>query len=101
MGVFCREAFAKGRLFEIGKTLGISDRSKLARASIRWILSQRVATVLVLSIAEPWHLVQNVESARQPALTDEDEAVLEIVQTSKEFSDFHQQQYDFFVKGFV
>ncbi len=99
MAIFAREAFLKARLFALGEAAGISDRAKLARAVVRWILSHEVVTSLVLGVAEPEHLAQNLEAAESPELTDEDEAVLDTLRASPGFEELRAGQHDFFVKG--
>ena len=99
MGIFLREAFVKGQLFALGEAAGISDRSQLARAAVRWVLSQGVGTVLVLGVAEPEHLTQNLGAAEDPALTDEDEALLAALRATDEFAEARAGIQDMFVKG--
>ncbi len=101
MAVFVREAFLKGRLFTLAEAVGLPDRSKVARAAVRWILSQNVATVLVLGIAEPEHRSANLEAARAPDLTADDEALLKTLRAAPQFSQERAGQRDFFLKGFV
>lgn len=99
MAIFVREAFMKGRLFALAASAGVDDRSRVARAAVRWILSQGFVTVLVLGAAEPSHLIQNLQAAEQPALTDDDKAVLDAIQQTPEFAETKAGQLDFFVKG--
>jgi len=101
MGIFLREVFLKGRLFALGEAAGLSDRSALARAALRWVLSQAVGTVVVLGVARPEHLAANLEAARQPELTRDDTALLDTLRASKEFGDERARQHDFFLSGFV
>lgn len=101
MGVFVREVFMKGRLFALAEAAGVSDRSKVARAGLRWVLSQGVAEVVVLGVARPEHLRENLEVAREPELTEADEAVLERLRASEEFAEARAGQQEFFEKGFV
>jgi aryl-alcohol dehydrogenase-like predicted oxidoreductase len=99
MSIFLREAFLKGQLFTLGEAAGVSDRAGLARAAVRWILSQDVATSVVLGVAEPDHLAQNLAAAESPELTDEDRGILDTVQASPEFAEARAGRREFFVKG--
>jgi aryl-alcohol dehydrogenase-like predicted oxidoreductase len=99
MSVFTRETFLKGGLFRLGEEAGITDRSGLARASVRWLLAQEVATSLVLGVASPELLAENLKAAEQPELTDEDKAVLDTLRASPEFAEARAGQRDFFMKG--
>ncbi len=101
MGIFLREAFIKGRLFSLGEAAGISDRSALARAAVRWVLAQDVATVLVLGVANSEHLAENLDAAKMPELTEHDEALLAKLRASDSFEPERQGQYEFFREGFV
>jgi aryl-alcohol dehydrogenase-like predicted oxidoreductase len=101
MGIFLREVFLKGRLFALGEAAGLSDRSALAQAALRWVLSQEVGAVVVLGVAKPEYLVANLEAVRQPELTDDDTALLGKLQASREFADERARQHDFFLRGFV
>jgi aryl-alcohol dehydrogenase-like predicted oxidoreductase len=48
MGVITREVFLKGNLFEMGKEVGETDQSRLARIALKWNLSvPQVTTTLV------------------------------------------------------
>jgi aryl-alcohol dehydrogenase-like predicted oxidoreductase len=101
MSIFAREAFLKGRLFALGDAAGISDRLSLARAAVRWVLSQDAVTALVVGVAKPEHLVENLDAARAPELTDEDGALLDTLRACPQFAEERAGQHDFFVKGFV
>ncbi len=101
MGIFVREAFLKGRLFSLGEAAGILDRPGLARAAVRWILAQGVATVLVLGVANSKCLAENLEAAEEPELTDEDEALLGELRASEGFARERAGQHEFFRAGFV
>jgi aryl-alcohol dehydrogenase-like predicted oxidoreductase len=99
MAIFGREAFLKGRLFTLGEAAGIGDRPGLARAAIRWILSLDVVTSLVLGVAGPEQLSENLASAADPALTDDDSATLDALRAAPEFAEAQAGQREFFVKG--
>ena len=99
MGVFVREVFLKGQLFALGEAAGISDRAGLARAGIRWVLSQGIASVLVLGVAEPHQLAANVAAALRPALSDEDKALLDALRAAPQFAEARAGQREFFAKG--
>ncbi len=80
---------------------GIGDRSELARAAIRWILAQRIATVLVVGVATPQQLQHSLEAANQPDLTEEDRALLDRLRGCAGFAAEQAGQYEFFVRGFI
>jgi hypothetical protein len=57
--------------------------------------------VLVVGVAEPEQFEQNLATALEPDLTDEDRRVLDALQGTDDFDDFRLAQRDFFVEGFV
>ena len=99
MAIFTRETFLKGGLFRLGEEVGITDRSGLARAAVRWLLARGVVTSLVLGAARPEHVAANLKAADEPELTAEDKAVLDRLTSSPEFAKAQAGQDDFFVKG--
>ncbi|MFB3879728.1 MAG: aldo/keto reductase [Armatimonadota bacterium] len=99
MAIFLREAFMKGRLFSLAASAGISDRSRVARAAVRWILAHDFVTALVVGAAGPDQVIQSLQAAEQPALTDDDQAVLDAIQHAPDFAATKAGQLDFFVKG--
>jgi len=101
LGIFCREAFMKGKLFTLAEEAGITDRSKVARAAIRWILAQGVATLLVVGVAEPEHLVQNIETVRHPELTEEDQRLLNDLKGLPAFAELKARKYASFEEGLI
>jgi aryl-alcohol dehydrogenase-like predicted oxidoreductase len=101
MAIFVREAFLKGKLFTLGEAVGIFDRSELARAAVRWIWAQRIATSLVVGVAKPEELQHNLHAADQPDLTSEDNDLLDRLQASAEFAAERAGQREFFARGFI
>jgi aryl-alcohol dehydrogenase-like predicted oxidoreductase len=101
LAVFAREAFVKGRLFTIAEAAGITDRARAARASVRWILSQGVVTSLVVGVAKPAYLSANIEAAAEPTLTADDEAVLDALRKTQEFTDTRAAVNQMFLEGWI
>jgi aryl-alcohol dehydrogenase-like predicted oxidoreductase len=101
LAIFTREAFVKGRLFTVAEAAGIADRARVARASIRWILSQGVVTSLVVGVAEPSHLTANIEAAAEPTLTADDEALLDALRKTQEFADTRAAVNQMFLEGWI
>jgi aryl-alcohol dehydrogenase-like predicted oxidoreductase len=101
MSIFTREVFVKAQLFKLGEKAGIPDRSKLARALIRWVLSHGLAAVVVLGVANADLLKQNLETAASPELTDEDRELLEKLKNHPEFKAFQEARRSFFNQGMV
>jgi aryl-alcohol dehydrogenase-like predicted oxidoreductase len=101
LAIFTREAFVKGRLFTVAEAAGLTDRARVARAAIRWTLSQGIVTSLVVGVAEPAHLTANTEAAAASTLTADDEAVLEALRETPEFTDARAAVNQMFLEGWI
>jgi aryl-alcohol dehydrogenase-like predicted oxidoreductase len=99
MAVIGRETFMKGALFQIGAEVGIDDRTALARAALRWVLSVPELTSVVVGAAEPGHLRAAVEAARDPALQDGDRRLLERLRTAPGFRQYAEDRRSGFRDG--
>ena len=85
MAIFTREAFMKARLFRFAENAGITDRGLVARASIKWILSNDRITAAVIGVSTPEQLEENV-SAAESSLTEEEAEVISAIQESELFA---------------
>lgn len=83
MGVFAREAFVKGRWFEISQQAGLTDRNRLAQVAIKWILSHEEVTTVAVGMDSPEQLKSNLEVVKDTTLNEEDQAILRQVQTGQ------------------
>ena len=99
MAIFTRETFNKANLFKLGEQAGITDRPALARALLKWALAQGIADVVVLGVANADLLRQNLETAENPELTDEDRGLLDTLQDNPEFRAFREKRRAFFNQG--
>lgn len=80
IGIVCREAFMKAKLFKMAEEAGITDRSLTARSAIQWILKdERVACVMV-GVANPEQLKDNC-SVLEKAVDNYEEIINKIMQT--------------------
>jgi aryl-alcohol dehydrogenase-like predicted oxidoreductase len=92
MGVVGREAFMKGELFRMGAEVGLTDRSLLAQAALRWVLSLPELTCVVIGAAEPEYLASALAVVDDPQPRSEDTALLERLKTSPLFRTFEAQR---------
>lgn len=83
LGVIAREAFFKGQLFRIGAAAGISDRTALARAALRWVAAAGPDTVIV-GVDNAAQLRANA-TAFEAEPSDEDEELLARLRSHQEF----------------
>ena len=87
-----REAFMKGELFKMGAEAGLTDRSRLAQAALRWVLAVPELTCMVIGAAEPEHLERTLAVVEAPAMTAEDSSILEKLRTSPMYQAFAAQR---------
>lgn len=92
MGVVGREAFMKGELFKMGAEVGLTDRSRLAQAALRWALGLPELTSLVIGAAEPEHLANSLAVLDNPESGPEDLALIERLKTSPLYRAFETQR---------
>ncbi len=98
MGVFAREAFVKGRWFEIGQQAGITDRSQLAQVAIKWVLSHQEVTTVVVGMDNPEQMESNLAVLEDIALDEEDQAILRQVQTVPLYQEVQNQKASSFMQ---
>ena len=77
MGVVTREAFLKGALFRMGREAGIVDRDALARAALRWNLSHRHVTSVLVGAADASQLRNAASILDDLPLSADDERLLD------------------------
>ncbi len=98
LGVFAREAFVKGRWFQIGQQAGITDRSRLAQVAIKWALSHQEVTTVVVGMDNPEQMESNLEVLKDTALNEEDQAILRQVQTTSLYQEVQNQKASSFMQ---
>jgi len=92
MSVHCREAFGKGALFRMGEEAGITDRSVLARAALRWVLSHPEVTTCVIGIDNPAQLADNLRSLDAPPLSAEDDRLIAALMKTGTYRQVHGEK---------
>ncbi|MFC1715022.1 aldo/keto reductase [Candidatus Poribacteria bacterium] len=98
LGVFAREAFVKGRWFEIGQQAGITDRSRLAQVAIKWVLSHQEVTTVVVGMDNLEQMESNLEVLIDIALNGEDQAILRQMQTTPLYQEVQNQKASSFIQ---
>ena len=88
MAVFAREAFMKGALFRMGEEAGIVDRNSLARTALKWVLSQRQVTAVMVGVDTPEQLASNVSVLDDPEMAAEELSILERVRETASYRDY-------------
>jgi aryl-alcohol dehydrogenase-like predicted oxidoreductase len=98
LGVFAREAFVKGRWFEIGQQVGITARNHLAQVAIKWVLSHQEVNVVVVGIDNPEQLRSSLEVLRDITLNADDYAILQQIQTAPLYQEVYNQKSSSFMQ---
>ncbi len=97
MRVVVREALIKGELFRLGGEAGIIDTALLARAALKWVLSNPRVDALIIGAGSPEHLRANVAAAATPGLEPHEAAVLQHLVTCASFAAFQANKRADFV----
>jgi aryl-alcohol dehydrogenase-like predicted oxidoreductase len=98
MMVNTREAFMKTALFSLGEKAGITDRSALARASIRWNLAAPGITTVVVGAHDARQLRDNVRAVESSPATPAEDALLQRLRQSPAFQQHCAQRREAFAK---
>jgi aryl-alcohol dehydrogenase-like predicted oxidoreductase len=88
MAVFAREPFIKGRLFRFAAEAGFEDRSRVAVASLRWVLSHQEVSVAVIGVDTAEQLRGNLRAIEDPMLNDEDRKILDAMRATSSYRDY-------------
>ena len=82
LGVIAREAFMKGELFQMAAEAGIEDKSRLANAALKWLLTQEPVTNVILGTGKTAHLLSSLQILADLSLDDEEQELIEWIKTS-------------------
>jgi aryl-alcohol dehydrogenase-like predicted oxidoreductase len=92
LAMISREAFMKGALFQMGAEVGVADRSRLAAIGIKWNLSHKEVTTVVVGTNNPDHLKKNLEVIHDPGLRDEDQEIINKIKTSSLYQAYAERK---------
>ena len=98
MGIITREVFQKGRLFKMGEEAGITDRSLLARISLKWNLSISQVTTTLVGADHTEHLQNTLSILEHIELTDEENETLEKLRTSPTYQTYSTERRERFLE---
>lgn len=88
VAVVAREVYVKGRWFDLGHAAGIDDDEVLARAAMKWVLSQRDVDAVIIGAGTPAQLLTAAQALSDPALSPIEDALRARVLASEEFRAF-------------
>lgn len=92
MGIITREVFQKGRLFKMGEEAGITDRSLLARLSLKWNLSIPQITTALVGADDTAQLQNTLAILDHTELTNEENEILEKLRASPTYQDYSTER---------
>lgn len=92
MGVMGREVFMKGELFRMGAEGGVTDRSRLAQAALRWALALPELTCMMVGADRTEHLAASLAVIADPRPSDEDLALIAAVESSALYRSYEAQR---------
>ena len=90
LGVIAREAFQKGALFRIGADAGVTDKSRLARAALRWVLDQDPDCVII-GADSPDQLRANARTLTE-STTEDDLELLNLLREQAQFVEYQARR---------
>ncbi len=99
MAVITREVFLKGKLFQMGDEIGVTDRDLLARLSLKWNLAAPGVTVALVGADLPEQLVNSLSVLDDPALSPEEERLLAQLTQSPTFQSVSAEKTGRFLGG--
>jgi len=88
LSVVVREAYVKGQWFRLGHAAGILDDELLARAAMKWVLSQPHVDAVIIGAGTPAQLQTAAEALADPILSPLEDAACAQVCASEEFRAF-------------
>lgn len=88
LSVVAREVYAKGQWFRLGRAAGILDDELLARAAMRWVLSQPDVDAVIIGAGTPEQLATAARALSDPSPSPVEDAALARVLASEEFCAF-------------
>ena len=86
MTVIVREAFMKGALFRLGSETGIAEPRLLARAALKWVLTQTHVDAVIVGADTAEQLQANAGVMDDAILTDRERSALERLGAGEAFS---------------
>ncbi|MFT5366161.1 MAG: aryl-alcohol dehydrogenase-like predicted oxidoreductase [Candidatus Latescibacterota bacterium] len=98
MGIITREVFQKGRLFKMGEEAGITDRSLLARISLKWNLSISQVTTTLVGADHTEHLQNTLSILEHIELTNEENETLDKLRTSPTYQTYSTERRERFLE---
>ena len=92
LGIIAREAFMKGRLFDMAAEAGITDRAAVAAAALKWCLAHDAVSTIVYGTGKEKNLRAAARVLDDPAMSEEEARIIARIETTESFRAFAAQK---------
>lgn len=92
LGIIGREAFMKGKLFNMAAELDGIDKTCLARAALKWCLGHDEVSTVIYGTGKAKNLLSAVHTVDDLQLSEEEAAIIEKIKQTEMFRDFEMQK---------
>ncbi|MGE4584170.1 MAG: aldo/keto reductase [Sphaerochaeta sp.] len=98
LGVIAREAFMKGALFEMAAEAGITDKSLVSHAALKWIYAHHEVSTIIYGTGKPSHLQDAASVLQDDNLTEEEASIIEQIRKTTLFKAYESQKTQEFLQ---
>lgn len=92
MGVIAREAFMKGNLFNFAREANIENKTLVAHAAMKWLLSHDEITAMVYGSDKTNHVEDAFKLVEDLKMTDEEEHAIYLIKQTKGYKEYEQNK---------
>ena len=92
IAVFAREAYMKGELFHFAAEAGITDRSLVANAAMKWLLSFQEVTSLIYGTGKAKNLEGALKLLDNLEMSEEEKEIIEKIRKTQGFQAYEQRK---------
>ena len=85
LGIVVREAFMKGALFDMADEAGITDKTALAAAALKWVFSFDEVSTIVYGTGKVKNLVSSVSVLDSLTLNDKEGDMIDRIKQTERF----------------
>ena len=98
MGVITREAFMKGALYHFADEAGITDKTLLTHAALKWVFSHEEVTTTVYGSGKAHHVEDILKLGDSEPMTEEEAKLLDRVRETEGWKQYHLQKQEMLSK---
>ena len=97
LAIIGREAFMKGKLFQMADEAGVIDKTGLARAALKWCLAHDELSTVIYGTGKAKNLISAARAVDDLQLNEEELSIIARIRETKMFRDFEAQKSKEFV----